>query len=103
MDSWLLSASIGEAATTPLLAVAAMAVVLGLWLRSAAAQEETAAAIGIVAGARPATMDCVCCSRRYFGLRGNGMKPSRFGILTLGSDCASSTSSFPMISFRLRM
>lgn len=24
--------------------------------------------------------------RSYFGLRGNGMNPSRFGILTLGSD-----------------
>ena len=42
-------------------------------------------------------------SRSYFGLRGNGMNPSRFGILTLGSDCASSTSSAPTIPLRLRM
>ena len=39
----------------------------------------------------------------YFGLRGNGMNPSRFGILTLGSDCASITSFDPTIRLRLRM
>src|SRR3954467_11665870 len=33
--------------------------------------------------------------RSYFGLRGKGMNPSRFGILTLGSDCASITSFDP--------
>jgi hypothetical protein len=38
--------------------------------------------------------------RSYFGLRGNAMNPSRFAILTFGSDCASSTSSFPMVSLR---
>jgi hypothetical protein len=41
--------------------------------------------------------------RSYFGLRGNGMNPSRFGILTLGSDCASSTSFDPTIPLRLRI
>ena len=35
--------------------------------------------------------------------RGNGMKPSRFGIFTFGSDCASSTSSAPMMPLRSRM
>lgn len=41
--------------------------------------------------------------RSYFGLRGNGINPSRFGILTLGSDCASITSFGPMIPLRLRI
>jgi hypothetical protein len=41
--------------------------------------------------------------RSYFGLRGNGMNPSRFGILTLGSECASITSFGPMIPLRLRI
>ena len=41
--------------------------------------------------------------RSYFGLRGNGMNPSRFGILTLGSDCASITSFDPTIPLRLRI
>ena len=41
--------------------------------------------------------------RSYFGLRGKGMNPFRFGILTLGSDCASSASLAPMISLRWRM
>jgi len=41
-------------------------------------------------------------STNYFGLRGNGMNPSRFGIRTLGSDCASSTSFAPMMPLRLR-
>jgi hypothetical protein len=39
----------------------------------------------------------------YFGLRGNGMNPSRFGIFTLGSDCASITSFDPTIPLRLRI
>lgn len=39
----------------------------------------------------------------YFGLRGNGMNPSRFGILTLGSDCASITSFDPTTPLRLRI
>jgi hypothetical protein len=41
--------------------------------------------------------------RSYFGLRGNGINPSRFGILTLGSDCASITSFDPTIPLRLRI
>ena len=41
--------------------------------------------------------------RSYFGLRGNGMNPSRFGILTLGSDCALITSFDPMTPLRLRI
>jgi hypothetical protein len=41
--------------------------------------------------------------RSYFGLRGNGMNPSRFGILTLGSDCASIRSFDPTIPLRLRI
>ena len=52
----------------------------------------------------------ICCHkqtkvrpRSYFGLRGNGMNPSRFGILTLGSDCASITSFDPTIPLRLRI
>ena len=32
--------------------------------------------------------------------RGNGMNPSRFGIFTFGSDCASSTSSAPITPLR---
>ena len=39
----------------------------------------------------------------YFGSRGKGMNPSRFGIFTLGNDWASSTSSVPTIPLRLRM
>ena len=39
----------------------------------------------------------------YLGSRGNGTNPSRFGIFTLGSDCASSTSSVPTTPLRLRM
>ena len=54
--------------------------------------------IDIAAGAPP-----VSTIGSYFGLRGKGMNPSRFGILTLGSDCASSTSSAPMIPLRLRI
>src|SRR5215216_966203 len=34
---------------------------------------------------------------------GKGMNPSRLGILTLGNDCASSTSFVAMIPFRWRM
>jgi hypothetical protein len=41
--------------------------------------------------------------RSYFGLRGNGINPSWFGILTLGSDCASITSFDPTIPLRLRI
>jgi hypothetical protein len=41
--------------------------------------------------------------KSYLGSRGNGMNPSRFGIFTLGSDCASSTSSVPTTPLRLRM
>jgi hypothetical protein len=38
---------------------------------------------------------------RYFGgQRGNAVKPSRFGIFTFGSDCASSTSSCPITPLR---
>jgi LigXa C-terminal domain like len=41
-------------------------------------------------------------SRLYCGLRGKGMNPSRFGMFTFGSDCASSISPVPMIPLRLR-
>jgi hypothetical protein len=41
--------------------------------------------------------------KSYLGSRGNGMNPSRFGIFTLGSDCASSTSSVPTTPLRLRI
>ena len=48
-------------------------------------------------------LPCLDRLRSYFGLRGNGMKPSRLGILTLGSECASITSFGPMIPLRLRI
>jgi hypothetical protein len=53
--------------------------------------------------ARPTLCSWMMVSKSYFRLRGNAMNPSRFGILTFGNVCASSTSSFPMMSLSWRI